>query len=303
MATWQDLVDLTPQHLARLSSLRSAEITLALPRRAFRVPSTGTGPAIPWFRIEDGSQRPLGRAAMHKARLVEVLLGALLALWHTARPPLAGRGQRTAIALGDVGLVGTLVFWFAVSERTHWLWQGGFSLYALITCPAILGAVQPTGPALRLLGWGPFPWLGKVSYGVYLYHFPAYVTLAPELMGLERWPLFVVRIGVNFALATTSYYLLEMPIRQERLVTGWRPWLVLPASVAVASLSLVVATIDPPLRRSIRANSPKPRRKLLGRPAHRLRFLLVSRDLCGPSPKPTSTLPWRCIRIWKSGTG
>ncbi len=197
-------------------------------------------------------------------RLAEILLGALLALWHAGRPPLAGRGQRTAIAIGGVGLVGTLVFWFAVSERTHWLWQGGFSLYALITCAAILGAIQPTGPALRLLGWGPFPWLGKVSYGVYLYHFPVYVTLTPELMGLERWPLFVVRIAVTFAFATTSYYLLEMPIRQKRLVTGWRPWLVLPASVALASLSLVLATIDPPAQAVDLRELPKAERLVEG---------------------------------------
>lgn len=179
-------------------------------------------------------------------RVAEILLGALFALWHAGRPALGANSRQVASAFGLVGVGGTFVFWFSVSESTHWLWQGGFSLYALLTVAAIAGAVQPGGPARALLGWGPFAWLGKISYGVYLFHFPVYVTLTPELTGLDHWPLFAVRIAVTFALAVTSYYFLEMPIRTGRLVKGRRGWIVLPVSVAAASLALVVATIDPP---------------------------------------------------------
>jgi hypothetical protein len=179
-------------------------------------------------------------------RVAEILLGGLFALWHAGRPPLRRTARRVAAVLGGVGVAGTFVFWFAVSEYTHWLWQGGFSLYALITVAAIAGAVQPVGPARSLLGWGPFPWLGKISYGVYRYHVPVYVTLTPHLTGIDLWPLFVLRVAVTFALSVASYYLLELPVRRGHLVTGWRPWLVLPSGVAAASLALVVATIDPP---------------------------------------------------------
>lgn len=179
-------------------------------------------------------------------RAAEILLGALFALWHAGRPELGRTGRRVAVALGGVGVGGTFVFWFLVSESTGWLWQGGFSLYALFTVAAIAGGVQSVGPARSLLSWGPFPWLGKISYGVYLFHFPVYVTLTPELTGLDHWTLFAVRIAATFALAITSYYLLEQPIRAGRLVKGRSGWLVLPITVVVASLSLVVATIDPP---------------------------------------------------------
>jgi peptidoglycan/LPS O-acetylase OafA/YrhL/lysophospholipase L1-like esterase len=179
-------------------------------------------------------------------RAAEILLGALFALWHAGRRPLDASGRRAAEFVGGVGVAGTLVYWFSVSEATPWLWQGGFSFYALFTVAAIVGCVQPGGPARAFLGLPPFPWLGKISYGVYLYHFPVYVTLTPELTSLDHWPLFALRISVTFALSVASYYLLELPIRMGRLVTGRRRYFVLPAGVLVASVALVMATIDPP---------------------------------------------------------
>jgi peptidoglycan/LPS O-acetylase OafA/YrhL len=179
-------------------------------------------------------------------RAAEILLGALFAIWHAGRLPLEGKALRIASALGGLGIAGTFAFWFSVSEHTHWLWQGGFSIYALITVAAMIGAMQPSGPARAFFSWGPFAWLGKISYGVYLYHFPVYVTITSELTDLALWPLFALRIAMTFGLSVASYYWLELPIRHGRLVTGWRRWLVMPVGVAAASLALVVATIDPP---------------------------------------------------------
>jgi peptidoglycan/LPS O-acetylase OafA/YrhL len=110
-------------------------------------------------------------------RIAEILLGALLALWHTGRPPLRGRAQLVAVGLGVAGVAGTFIYWFSVSYSTPWLWQGGLAGYAALTAAAIAGCVQPAGPARALLSIGPLPWLGRISYGVYLYHFPVYVTV------------------------------------------------------------------------------------------------------------------------------
>ena len=101
-------------------------------------------------------------------RLAEILLGALFAVWHAGRPPLGGRARQLAVGLGALGVGGTFAYWFAVSYGTPWLWQGGFSGYAVLTVAAIAGCVQSGGPARAVLSAGPLPWLGRISYGVYL---------------------------------------------------------------------------------------------------------------------------------------
>jgi len=179
-------------------------------------------------------------------RAAEILVGALLALWYTGRPALRGTARSIAVALGGLGLAGNLVYWFGVSMETAWLWQGGFPLYAITTVAIIIGTLQPSGPAPAILSWGPFPWLGKLSYGLYIYHFPFYVTLTSELTGLAPWPLFAARIAATFAVAVPSYYFLEQPVRRGRMFVGWKSWVAMPVGIAVVSISLILETMNPP---------------------------------------------------------
>ena len=51
--------------------------------------------------------------------------------------------------------------------------------------------------------------LGRISYGVYLWHYPIAVALAPRL---EPWATFALTATVSVAIATLSYRLLEQPI-------------------------------------------------------------------------------------------
>lgn len=178
-------------------------------------------------------------------RAAEILLGALLALWHAGRPALQGNARKLAIALGSIGLAGNLFYWFRVPMETAWLWQGGYLIYAMTTVAIIIGALQPTGPARTILSWRPFPWLGKISYGVYIYHFSFYVTLTSELTGLAPWPLFATRVAATFALAIPSYYLLEQPVRYGRLFSEWRFWAAMPVGIVTVAAMLILATQNP----------------------------------------------------------
>jgi hypothetical protein len=62
----------------------------------------------------------------------------------------------------------------------------------------------------------PLRWLGMISYGLYLWHWPVFIVLDEQRLGLDRWPLFGVRLVVSLALALLSYYALELPIRERR---------------------------------------------------------------------------------------
>ena len=71
-----------------------------------------------------------------------------------------------------------------------------------------------------VLSLTPLRWLGAISYGVYLWHWPIFYVLDAGRLGLSPWPLFAVRTAVTIAVATASYLLVEQPIRRR----GWRGW-------------------------------------------------------------------------------
>jgi peptidoglycan/LPS O-acetylase OafA/YrhL len=92
----------------------------------------------------------------------------------------------------------------------------------LLLAPAVLGA---RGPVRWLLSWRPLTFLGLISYGVYLWHFPIAAWLGlkgayPETHGggldivdrvhtLTTVVLFFATLVVSVAVATVSYYVVE----------------------------------------------------------------------------------------------
>ncbi|EUA56450.1 putative acyltransferase domain protein [Mycobacterium xenopi 4042] len=68
-----------------------------------------------------------------------------------------------------------------------------------------------------MLAWRPLVWLGAISYGIYLWHWPIFLVLNGERTGWSGWRLFAVRFLVTVTLAAASWWLVEQPIRR------WRP--------------------------------------------------------------------------------
>ena len=65
----------------------------------------------------------------------------------------------------------------------------------------------------RMLTWAPLVWLGKRSYGVYLYHYAIGIT-AVEITGVH-WLQSPVGLLAGTALAALSFRHLEEPMRRR----------------------------------------------------------------------------------------
>ena len=103
-------------------------------------------------------------------------------------------------------------------------------------------ALDQDGPVARALAWRPLVWLGAISYGVYLWHWPIFLALNGERTGWSGWPLFALRCAATVAVAAASWWLLEQPIRR------WRPVIVpmLPlAGATAATAAAVTMTVLP----------------------------------------------------------
>jgi peptidoglycan/LPS O-acetylase OafA/YrhL len=104
-------------------------------------------------------------------------------------------------------------------------------------------ALDQGGPVARVLAWRPLVWLGAISYGVYLWHWPIFLALNGERTGWSGWPLFAIRCAATVTVAAASWWLLEQPIRR------WRPVIVpmLPLAGATAATAAAVTMLVLPV--------------------------------------------------------
>ena len=154
-----------------------------------------------------------------------------------------GRSARIGlVVLGGVGLA--YVIWLAnsVDATSTWIYRGGFTLVALATAGVIASvALVPDSPWGRALSVRPVRYIGAISYGLYLYHWPIFVVLDHARTGLSGWGLFAVRVACSVAVAALSLHFLEMPIRRG-LLRNWRGWVATPLAIGATAALVVGAT-------------------------------------------------------------
>ncbi len=148
-------------------------------------------------------------------RMAEILVGALLAVaFSYARGRDFIMTHPIVAWTGVAALALTVFLWYETTLRSGWLLEGGLFGYAMLSALVIMAATQATGPVSFVLSWSPLVWLGAVSYGLYLYHWPIFRWIDHDSTGLDPIPLFVARIAVTLAVAWLSYHYLEQPIRR-----------------------------------------------------------------------------------------
>jgi len=134
------------------------------------------------------------------ANLDTLSMGALLAIFARSRYATEAT-QKLAMRLLP----------FAVIICVAWYWfNGGFgvffpSVFALSGVVLLWAAMSGKGWLCSALRFRPLTYLGKISYGIYLYHFIIIVFLQHYLNAF--W-LAVVTVGV----ASLSWYFIEAPI-------------------------------------------------------------------------------------------
>ena len=169
-------------------------------------------------------------------RIAELLAGALLAVLLSS-PNGSRIRTRWAPVAGPAALTVMLLIWITTDLATPWLYRGGLPVYGLLSAVVVTAAVAHTGPVHSVLSVKPLAWLGLISYGVYLFHWPIYLWLTTDRTGLSQAPLFALRFTVTVAAATASYFLVEQPVRLRRVLTDNRRAIL--TATAVASVTII----------------------------------------------------------------
>lgn len=148
-----------------------------------------------------------------------LLMGCLIAL-----VPVAVFGIATKRWLkfaGGVSAAGLAFLMIAASFGDAFLYRGGFTGVALLAGIVIFVAANFPPRLLSVaLSWSPLRWLGRISYGLYLWHW--LVVRNTSLYYLGHWEP-SARLGIALGIAAVSFYIVERPFNSLKNRFGILP--------------------------------------------------------------------------------
>ncbi|MCY0870010.1 MAG: acyltransferase family protein, partial [Firmicutes bacterium] len=224
-------------------------------------------------------------------RAFSLLIGAALAIvWPSGELPRwrSVTVRKTVDLVGVAALIAVIAMMVSTNEYQTFVYLGGMVCLSLVCAVLIAVVAHPQSMLGSLLGNRLLTWLGKRSYGLYLWHYPVIALTTPTVTTGSPALRDIAQVGASIILADLSYRFVETPIRQRRVPFGkaqrqisrqkraqdsakierglrWRHWLT-PMCLACVGILSIVAGTDVPVQ--AKAGSVIPVTAVIAPPAH-----------------------------------
>lgn len=180
-------------------------------------------------------------------RIAAIFLGcALAAAFHRWGHVPTGRARYAVEFAALLGLGWLAYAWWTIDGQDPFLYRAGFLLCEIAVLALIASVTHPEeGVIGKAFSFKPLCWVGLVSYGLYLWHWPVFVFANESRLHVKGIPLLALQLMITFAVAAASFYLIERPIRR-----GWRPkrpsvgWWVAPAAMGLTAVVILAMTFS-----------------------------------------------------------
>lgn len=179
-----------------------------------------------------GRSDPTAAFYLITTRLFELAAGVLLYQW------LAYRDERqqlpatrnTVAAVGAWLALAALGYSLATANPRTFPYPG--ALLPIAATVALLGCLHGrSGVLQRALGGAAVTWIGRISYSLYLWHWPVFVLMR-WTCGLDSAATHSAGVALTFALAAASYRFVERPLRYSPRLRQWHRATVVGAGIA-----------------------------------------------------------------------
>ncbi len=150
-------------------------------------------------------------------RAFSLLCGAFVALPAIRHAIAAGMQKFREIARGlTAALIAAIgIMWFTVDGQSEWLFRGGLFAHSIASALIAVLIASSSSRLSAAFSWQPLAYIGKLSYALYLWHWPVFIFCTSERLDVDGLVLTAVRLAITFALSIASYFLIEQPIRHK----------------------------------------------------------------------------------------
>jgi hypothetical protein len=180
------------------------------------------------YAVQKVGTKPVSAFYMTPARAWELLVGALIAIQPLARVKFAI--VREGLAATGLILIAAAVVGFTSATPFPGAWAA-----VPVGGAALIIAFAPDTLTGRLLSTSPLVFIGKISYSLYLWHWPLFV-FSKYLLPDPPSPLIKAGLcALSFGLGYLSWRFVEQPIRQWRSLG--------PATILAAGGATMAATL------------------------------------------------------------
>lgn len=155
-------------------------------------------------------------------RAFSLLIGALLAfIWPSTQlagaqtTPLPSSTRMILDGAGILSFIGLVIMVGFVDGFSPFMYRGGILLASLLTAVVIAVLVHPQSGIAKVFALPPFVWIGKRSYGMYLWHYPLILIMTPQNFAgsYEWWRVLLILLAI-FACSAFSFRFIEDPLRK-----------------------------------------------------------------------------------------
>ncbi|MDT2974805.1 acyltransferase family protein [Enterococcus casseliflavus] len=194
-------------------------------------------------------------------RLFSVWMGSALAfIWPTThlKKNIPVKAKRILDLSGVVSLIGLIAAFFLLDDHLTFVYYGGMFMISLLATVLVAVTAHPGASLNRLLTNPLFSYIGKRSYGIYLYQFPVMIFYEAKVGNIGENVLLhtLIELFLILLFSELSYRFIENPLRKFRYkntiptVRGWftkpifswkKPWVVPGTVVALVALVGIIS--------------------------------------------------------------
>ncbi|OJG99123.1 acyltransferase [Enterococcus termitis] len=183
-------------------------------------------------------------------RLFSILLGSGLAfVWPTYRlkEEVPAKARNLLNGVGIASLIVLLLSFLFLADRFSFVYYGGMFIVSIFATILVAVTAHPGADMNRWLTNPVFTWIGKRSYGIYLYQFPVMIFYEAKITNLSDHVLLhsIIELALILGISELSYRYIEKPLGKFYYQYTWfaikdffkKPW------VTTAKITAVFCTI------------------------------------------------------------
>ena len=150
-------------------------------------------------------------------RFFALLLGASLAvIWpiHKLSDNVSAGSRRIFDGIGLLAMIAMIVFYVTLSGSSTWAYRGGMFIFSLIATLFVGILVHPASHWNKWLTNPVFKYIGKRSYGIYVYQFPVMIFYENSVKSIGNHPFInaLIQVAIILLISELSYRYVEVPL-------------------------------------------------------------------------------------------